>query len=120
MKFNKLKNKKIVKIIGDGSETRSFIYINDFIDAFYKVLTKGKHKNIYNLGNNDEISIKNLTKKIGKLFNKDYKIQYIKGHFGNTPRRCPSIIKIKKLGYKQNYSIEEGLKLTINSYLNNL
>ena len=120
MKFNKLKNKKIVKIIGDGTETRSFIYISDFVDAFYRVLIKGKHKNIYNLGNNEEISIKNLTKKIGKLFNKDFKIQYLKGHLGNTPRRCPSIIKIKKLGYKQNYSIEKGLKLTINSYLNSL
>ena len=36
MKFNKLKNKKIVKIIGDGTETRSFIYISDFVDAFIK------------------------------------------------------------------------------------
>ena len=43
-----MKGKKF-KIQGSGTETRSFIYIDDFVQAFYQILKKGKHLEIYNI-----------------------------------------------------------------------
>ena len=86
----------------------------------YSVITKGKHRNIYHIGNNDEIKIVILAKKILNLCKKEAKIITSETPKGETFRRCPDIKKISKIGYKQKFSIDEGLKITINWYLKNL
>ena len=68
-RFKKLKG-KFFKIQGTGSEIRSFIYIEDFVDAFNLILNKGKHLNIYNIGTSQKIKIKELVKKLSKIFKK--------------------------------------------------
>ncbi len=119
--INKIYNlkKNNLKIEGTGKETRSFIFIKDFVEAFKLILKKGKHKNIYNIGNEDEILIQKLVYMISKNLNK--KINISKGSLkkGGTIRRCPKITKLKKLGYNQNYSFQEGLNITIDWYKNN-
>ena len=55
--INKVKNlnsKGKLKIQGSGKETRSFIHIEDFCRAFYLLIKKGKHLNIYNLAQRKE------------------------------------------------------------------
>ena len=64
-----LKNIKI-DIHGGGHSKRSFIYIDDVNDGYYKIFTKGKLGNVYHLSSKKFISIKNLSKKVTKLFNK--------------------------------------------------
>ena len=59
-RFKSLKGKKF-KIQGNGNETRSFIFIDDFISAFDLILKKGKHLNIYNIGTEEKIKISNTT-----------------------------------------------------------
>ena len=113
-KISKIKNKGRLKIKGNGKETRSFIYIDDFINGLYKVITKGKHLNIYNIGKNEEITIHNLAKRIAKLMNKKIVIDYSNPHLGGTSRRCPDIRKIQKLGYKSKIDLDEGIINTIN------
>ncbi len=112
-KIKNLKNQGTIKIQGNGNETRAFIYIDDFTDALYKVILKGKHINIYNIGNNDEVKIKYLAKKIAKLMNKKIKLKHIPKPLGATSKRCPNINKIKKLGYKSKFNLDIGLKKTI-------
>ena len=112
--------KKPFVLKGNGKQTRSFIYIEDFIDALYKVIKYGKNRNIYHIGNNDEITILSLAKKILKYFTKIHKIKSSKVPEGETFRRCPEIRKIKKLGYVQNFSIEEGLAKTVVWYKKNV
>ena len=68
-RFKSLKKKKF-KIQGTGNEIRSFIYIEDFIAAFNTILNRGKHLNIYNIGTNEKIKIKDLAHKLSKIFNK--------------------------------------------------
>ncbi len=65
-RFKSLRGKKF-KIQGTGNEIRSFIYIDDFLNAFNKILNKGKHLNIYNIGSNERIKIKNLAYKLSKI-----------------------------------------------------
>ena len=49
-----------LKIVGTGKEIRSFIYIDDFLNGFYRVFKKGKNRNIYNIGNSEPINIYKL------------------------------------------------------------
>ena len=114
-RFNKLKNTKF-KIQGNGNETRSFIFIDDFISVFDLILRKGKHLGIYNVGTEEIIKISKLAHLISKFFNK--KIILIKKQIakGSTKKRCPSTIKIKKLGFKIKYNLYSGLSKTIDWY----
>jgi len=110
-------NSKILNIEGTGNETRSFIFIDDFVKSIDILLRKGSHLNVYNIGTNDEISIKNLIKVILTITNKKREINYIKLKKGSVKRRNPNISKIKKLGFRKRWSLYEGLKKTIPFYL---
>ena len=108
-RMKKLK-KKNFKIEGNGNEIRSFIFIKDFINAFDLIIKKGKHLQIYNIGTSEKIKIKELAKKIAKIFKKNI---FIKRSFlkeGGTKIRCPDISKIKKLGFQQKCNLDTGLK----------
>ena len=111
-RFKKLKNKKF-KIQGTGKEIRSFTYIEDFINAFSLILDRGKHLNIYNIGTSEKIMIKDLAFKLSKILRK--KIFLTKSHRpkGGTKIRIPNIKKIKKLGFRQKFKLNQGLKKTL-------
>lgn len=107
-RLSKIKNREF-KIQGSGLEIRSFIHINDFINAFDLIIQKGKHLEIYNIGTQEKCKIKNLAYMIAKILKK--KIEIKKGLLkqGSTKIRIPDIFKIKKLGFKQKISLKEGL-----------
>ena len=117
IKKTKELNKTFLEIKGDGNQTRSFIFINDFIEALNKVIFKGEHRNIYHIGNNDEISIIELTKMLLKLMDTDLEIRTSQQPKGETNRRCPDDSKIRNLGYKREYKLKDGLKSVIKWYL---
>ena len=108
--------KKILKIKGSGLETRSFIYIDDFVKAFYLIFKKGKHLNIYNIGTEEQIKIIDLANLIIKIFKKKIIIKKDQIAKGGTKHRMPNIKKIRKLGFKQRISIIQGLKKIINPW----
>ena len=112
-KVKNLEINKKLKIQGTGKETRSFIHIDDFCDAFYLLIKKGKHLNIYNLGTEERVSINKLINYIKKFSQKNF--QVINGPLkkGGTKHRCPKILKIKKLGFKQKIKLENGIKQLI-------
>ena len=112
-RFKKLKSKNF-KIQGNGLETRSFIYIDDFIRAFSDIITKGKHLQIYNIGTDEKVTIRFLAKKMSKIFNKKIKIKKTKLSQGSTKKRLPDITKIKLLGFRQKIKLEQGLKILLN------
>ena len=111
------KNSINLKIQGSGKETRAFCYIDDAINAINLIIKKGKDGEIYNIGNDKEISINNLVNMISKILKK--KIYIKKGVLrkGSTKRRCPNIKKIKKIGFLPKVQINEGIIKTLNYYL---
>ena len=112
--IERIKSKtNVFRIKGTGNETRSFIYITDFVKAFDIILRKGKHCEIYNIGTEEEINIKTLAKKIAKIYKKKIFIKKMSLAKGGTQRRCPDISKIKKLGFVQKISLENGIKLIL-------
>ncbi|CAM8375589.1 WcaG Nucleoside-diphosphate-sugar epimerases [Candidatus Methylopumilus universalis] len=109
--------KDFIVMQGDGSQTRSFNYISDFIQGI-DLIFKSNSGGIFNIGTLDEIKIKDLYKKIALIMKYDGSFSSGLEPLGATHRRCPDINKIKKLGYSPSFSIEQGLEITIDSYLN--
>ena len=109
-----------IELIGSGNETRAFCYIDDLVNGLIILMEKGEDKEIYHIGNDDELSIFDLAKKITNLI--DIKINLRKGeqtHFGGTMRRCPDISKMRKIGYDPKISIDIGLEKSVEWYLKN-
>ena len=117
-KISKKKNKKKInlKILGSGNETRSYIYIDDAIDGILKIYKKGEKNSVYNLGTSIEITIKKIVQKLSKLLK--ININIVRGNLfeGSVLRRCPDIKKLKQLGFKINFSIDDGLKKMLAFY----
>lgn len=111
-----LSSKKSLKIQGNGKNRRSFCFIDDFVKALNLIIKKGKHKEIYNIGNEEEIKIIDLTKLLIKLLKKDLKIITSTKSFYNANRRLPDLTKLKKLGYKPKINLNKGLNNTIDWY----
>jgi len=108
-RFRNLKGKSF-RIQGTGNEIRSFIFIEDFIQAFNLILKKGRHLNIYNIGTSEKIKIRDLANKLSRIFKKKIFIKKSPLAKGGTSIRLPNINKIKVLGFKQKFSLEKGLK----------
>lgn len=103
-------------IQGDGKQTRAFVYIDDFVDGLMLVMNKGKHLGIYNIGTTEEVTIRRLSSEVGKYFGKKVTIVPGKPAEGATPRRCPDIKKLMKLGYTPKVPLTKGIKLTASWY----
>jgi nucleoside-diphosphate-sugar epimerase len=104
-------------IQGSGTETRAFVYIDDFVDGTMRVLEKGEHRGIYHVGTQREEPIRRLAELVGDAAGVKLEIQAGPLVPGGTPRRCPDVTKVGKLGYSPKVSLEEGLKRTVAWYL---
>ena len=111
------KNKKnYLQIEGPGKEIRSFIYIDDFVDAFMLLIKKGKHLNIYNIGTKEKTNIRQLAFMISKNLYRKIKIKNKPLKKGSTKIRIPDVTKIKSLGFRKKINLKSGLKKTISAY----
>jgi len=117
-----VKDKKLgdinFEIQGDGSQTRAFTYIDDFVNGVMCLLNKGQHLNIYHIGNPEEIKIIDAVNSIFKILKKEPNIINTPLKEGSTERRCPKIDKIKKIGFKPEVMFDKGLPLLVNWYKN--
>ena len=105
-----------IAIEGDGTETRSFIYIDDAIDAIRLCTKTGERNNIFNIGTEEEKTIKNLVISIGGILGLEISIKSSTLKRGSTPRRCPDTRKLRSLGFNQKTFFEQGLKKTVDWY----
>lgn len=100
-------------IYGDGSQTRSFCYIDDLIDGIYKLMLSNINEPI-NIGSPDEITILELAKKIVQLTRSKSEIAFKPLPTDDPKVRRPDISKAKKeLNWQPEVSLEEGLEKTI-------
>lgn len=104
-------------IQGQGDETRSFIYIDDFTDGLMLVLEKGRHNEIYHIGTQDEVSVRELAAQVVGLFGRAPRIEHLPLQAGSTARRCPEVSKLRALGFAPRISLPVGLKMTFDWYV---
>ncbi len=107
-----LKNEDIA-VFGDGSQTRSFCYVDDLVDGILKLLLS--HETLpVNIGNPNEITIEDFAKEVIRLTNSKSKIVYKELPIDDPKVRQPDISKAKLiLGWEPKISREEGLRITL-------
>lgn len=110
-----------VPVYGDGLNVRDWLYVYDHCEAIDVVLHKGKIGEVYNIGGHNEKTNLEITHLILDYMGKDESsIKYVKDRLGHDRRYAISNDKItSELGWKPSITFEEGIKLTIEWYLNN-
>ncbi|WP_412467385.1 UDP-glucuronic acid decarboxylase family protein [Pedobacter sp. KLB.chiD] len=99
-------------VFGDGSQTRSFCYVDDLIEGIYRLLMSNYAQPV-NIGNPDEITIKQFCEEIIKLTGTTQKIVYKELPQDDPKQRRPDITKAKELlGWEPKIGRAEGLKIT--------
>lgn len=120
--INNVLNDKELPVYGTGNNIRDWIYVEDHCAAIIKVLFDGKIGEIYNIGGDSEIQNINLVKNILKILNKpESLITFVKDRPGHDLRYAINHEKItKELSWKPQIKLEDGLKGTIQWYLDNI
>lgn len=99
-------------IFGDGSQTRSFCYVDDLVEGIYRLLLSDYPYPV-NIGNPSEITIKDFAEEIIKLTGTDQKVVYKDLPKDDPRQRQPDITRAREvLGWEPKVDRSEGLKLT--------
>lgn len=103
-------------IQGTGRETRAFIYIDDFADGLLRVIQRGEHLNVYNIGTADEVTVADVAHLVAACFGRT--IEIVPGAVlpGSSVRRSPDITKLRRLGFQPYTSLESGMAATVAWY----
>ena len=104
---------------GTGTPTREFMFSDDLANACLFLMENYNSSDIINVGIDNEITIKDLAEKIKKFVGFNGEIIWDTTKPDGQPRRTVCYDKLLKLGWKPKYSLDEGLKLTINWFNNN-
>jgi nucleoside-diphosphate-sugar epimerase len=106
-----LEKKNIIDVWGDGEQTRSFLYIDDCIDGILKVFNSNISYPI-NVGSENIYSVNEIVTCIEKIAETKLERKYILDAPLGVRGRNSDSSKLKNLGWKQNFSLEDGLRLT--------
>jgi dTDP-glucose 4,6-dehydratase len=109
-----------ITVFGDGSQTRSFCYVDDLIEGIYRLLMSDYHLPM-NIGNPNEITIKQFAEEIIALTGANQKIVYQPLPQDDPKQRRPNIDKAKQfLGWEPKVDRAEGLKITYEYFKNKI
>lgn len=100
-----------IEVWGDGSQTRSFLYIDECIEATIRLM-RSNFSGPVNIGSDEMISINELVKKISKISDKEILINHIEGPLGVKGRNSDNNLIFDKLGWKPSQPLSDGLEKT--------
>ena len=117
MFFHQMRESKTLQIHGDGSQTRSFTWIDDIVDGFVKAgsldLPTGE---VFNIGSQEEVSIHQLAEKVAN-FADDVEYIFTQGYHGDVSRRLPDVTNSANLlGWQAKTTLDEGLAMMWESF----
>jgi nucleoside-diphosphate-sugar epimerase len=110
-------NKVVLK--GDGSQSRSFCHISDFVQGFGLLLNANIERETFNLGTREEVTISHLAGVIASSLGRQIEFSTSIAPSGETNRRLPDISKIESLGFSQSIKLEAGVRDYCNWYISN-
>lgn len=113
-----------IKLFSDGRPTRSFCYARDFAAALLLVLVSSENGEAFNIGNDEEISIRSAAETVASRTGKaasmrvEYAVSDDQDYLTDNPnRRCPDLSKIRsRLNWRPEVKFREGIARTIRSY----
>ena len=98
---------------GDGEQTRSFLYIDDCLEATRRLMDSSCEE-VINIGSEEMVTINQLIRVAAKVADKEIKINHIDGPLGVRGRNSQNDMIREKLKWDYQYSLEEGMSLTYN------
>jgi len=115
---------KPITVYGDGNQTRSFMHVDDAVGAIIRLMDDPSAEGeIYNVGNDQEVSINDLAQKVKEMTGSDSEIDHIPYDraygpgFEDMERRCPNISKLKgAIGFEPSYDLEGIIQSVINYF----
>jgi len=104
-----------ITIYGTGMQTRSFCYITDQIEGLFRLLlTPNLDGEVINIGNENEIPILDLAKKVIQITGSKSNLSYHPLPMDDPLRRCPDLTKMRKLlSFRSKITVDNGLKKTL-------
>ncbi len=113
-------NNKEITVFGDGSQTRSFCYVDDLIEGIYRLLLSDYHLPV-NIGNPSEITLQQFAEEVKSLTGTTSEIVYRPLPQDDPKQRRPDITKAKELlGWEPKVDRSEGLKRTLEYFQQNI
>jgi UDP-glucose 4-epimerase len=115
---------KPITVFGDGTQTRSFCHVRDVVEALIKLMDEAAAEgDVFNVGNDHEISIKDLAQRVKEMTKSPSEIEFIpyeKAYgpgFEDMQRRCPNVEKLKNLiGFKPNHDLDAIIQSVIDYF----
>jgi UDP-glucose 4-epimerase len=110
-----------ITVFGDGTQSRSFTYVGDVVGALMKLMLEPRAVGqVFNLGNNEEVTIRSLAERIKEHTGSNSPIRIIpyeqayEAGFEDMPRRVPDLTKIKELiGYEAKVGLDEIIRRVV-------
>lgn len=115
----KTNNAKEVVIWGTGTPRREFLYVDDLAEALIFLMENYEDSEIINIGVGEDIPIIDLAKLVARIVGYNGEIKTDTSKPDGTPRKLVDVSKITSMGWRPKTSLEEGIKLTYEWYLQN-
>ena len=118
--INQMLENKDITIYGDGSQTRSFCYVDDTVEGLIRLMNNNETKGPINIGNPNEITIKELVDILLTMINTKSNVTYLDLPSDDPEKRRPNITKANTfLNWSPLIDLNDGLKYTITYFQNN-
>ena len=117
---SKINNENTVNLWGDGTPLREFLHVDDLANAIYFSINNNLHDNLYNVGSEDEVSIKQLAEIIIKVTGYEGEIVWDSTYPNGTPRKKLDSTKLNKLGWRPIIRLPEGINEVYKWYAKNI
>ncbi|VVB99058.1 GDP-L-fucose synthase [uncultured archaeon] len=105
---------RAVEVYGDGKAKRDFTHVSDICEGIFLALSSGEKFNVFNLGNSEARSVRELISLIEKSTGRKAKIKFLAGKKEDLDETLADISKARKiLGYRPKISLEEGIPLFV-------
>jgi UDP-glucose 4-epimerase len=110
-----------ITVFGDGTQSRSFTYVGDVVDAFVKLSAEPRAVGqVFNIGNVDEVAIRDLAQRVKEMTGSSSPIQYVpydvayEAGFEDMPRRVPDISKVRELiGFEPKLRLDDIIRTVV-------
>jgi UDP-glucose 4-epimerase len=111
--LGKIIRNETIHIWGNGNVVRDFIYVNDLVDAFYRVITYNTNSNVFNIGSGEGYSLNDLLTIMKNVTGRDLSVEYTKSRTYDVPKIYLDISRARKeLNWEPRTTLQEGIKLT--------
>ena len=115
----KVNNSDVVEVWGTGTPLREFLYVDDMADACVFLMENYDGEQHVNIGTGEEVSIRELAETVKDVVGFKGELVFKTDMPDGTPRKLTTVDKLHGLGWKHNVSLNEGIKLAYNWFLEN-